>query len=32
MEVCIDNIVKDNTKYKGIPEGSKIAIENDYYL
>jgi len=32
MEVCVDSITKDESKYRSLPEGAKIAILNDYYL
>jgi len=32
MEVCINSIKKEESFYRAIPEGSKIAIESNYYL
>jgi len=32
MEICIDSLIENDAEYRSVPEGSRIAIETDYYL
>lgn len=32
MEVCIDSLIENDAEYRAVPEGSRIAIETNYYM
>jgi len=32
MEVCIDSLIENDSEYRAVPEGSRIAIETNYYM